>query len=193
LNIFDLAEQNFLITFATVLGIGLLQGAILGRGIRNRFPSLKRHAQIVSSSLLTLFSINAILSVLKFADPIKFSISEFIIPSTTDEAFLLVLNLIGVNTGVGTVIATFISVTLIIFLRFADIHNIARYFIFILSSIVLIASLLGKFTDFVPTTFQIMLYAFYQFGITLGIFFITFSLFKVTITIVKFCLDIDIL
>ena len=173
MNIFDLAEQNFLITFATVLGIGLLQGAILGRGIRNRFPSLKRHAQIVSSSLLALFSINAILSVLKFADPIKFSISEFTIPATTDEAFLLVLNLIGVNTGVGTVIATFISVTLIVFLRFADIHNIARYFIFILSSIVLIASLLGRFTDFVPTTFQIMLYVFYQLGITLGIFFIT--------------------
>jgi len=173
LNVFDLAEQNFLITFATVLGIGLLQGAILGRGIRNRFPSLKRHAQIVSSLLLALFSINAILSVLKFADPIKFSISEFIIPTTTDEAFLLILNLIGVNTGVGTVIATFISVTLIIFLRFADIHNIARYFIFILSSIVLIASLLGKFTDFIPTTFQIMLYAFYQLGITFGIFFIT--------------------
>jgi len=173
LNIFDLAEQNFLITLAAVLGIGLLQGAILGRGIRNRFPSLKRHAQIVSSSLLALFSINVILSVLKFADPIKFSISEFTIPATTDEAFLLVLNIIGVNTGVGTVIATFISVTLIVFLRFADIHNIARYFIFILSSIVLIASLLGKFTDFIPTTFQIMLYAFYQLGITFGIFFIT--------------------
>ena len=173
MNIFDLAEQNFLITFAVVLGIGLLQGAILGRGIRNRFPSLKRHAQIVSSSLLVLFSINVILSVLKFADPIKFSISEFTIPATTDEALLLVLNLIGVNTGVGTVIATFISVTLIIFLRFADIHNIARYFIFILSSIVLIASLLGKFTDFVPTAFQIMLYVFYQLGITFGIFFIT--------------------
>jgi len=173
LNIFDLAEQNFLITFAAILGIGLLQGAIMGRGVRNRFPSLNRHAQIVSSSLLVLFSINAILAVLKFADPIKFSISVFSIPSTTDEAFLLVLNLIGIKTGVGTVIATFISVTLIIFLRFADIHNIARYFIFILSSIVLIASLLGKFTDFVPTTFQIMLYAFYQFGITLGIFFIT--------------------
>ena len=173
MNIFDLAEQNFLITFAVVLGIGLLQGAILGRGIRNRFPSIKRHAQIVSSLLLALFSINAILSVLKFAEPIKFSISEFTIPATTDDVLLLIFNLIGVNTGVGTVIATFISVTLIIFLRFADIHNIARYFIFILSSIVLIASLLGKFTDFVPTTFQIWLYAFYQFGITLGIFFIT--------------------
>ena len=173
MNVLDLAEQNFLITFAIVLGIGLLQGAIMGRGIRNRFPSLKRHAQVVSSSLLVLFSINAIFGVLKFDDTVKFSMSEFSIPTTYNEAFLLILNLVGINAGIGTVIATFVSITLIIFLRFADIHNIARYFIFILSSIVLIASLLGKFTDFVPTTFQIMLYAFYQFGITLGIFFIT--------------------
>ena len=173
MSILDLAEQNFLVTFAIVLGIGLFQGAILGRGIRSRFPTFKKHARIVSLSLLALFSINAIFSVLKFADPTKFSMSEFIIPSTTDEVFVLILNLVGVNTGVVTVVATFVSITLIIFLRFADIPNIARYFIFILSAIVLIASLLGKFTDFVPTTFQIMLYAFYQFGITLGIFFVT--------------------
>ena len=173
MNILDLAEQNFLITFAIVLGIGLLQGAVLGRGIRNRFPSFKRHARATSLSLLALFSVNAALSVMKFAEPTKLSMSEFIIPTTTDEAFLLVLDLVGVNTGVGTVIATFVSITLIVFLRFADIPNIARYFIFVLSSIVLIISLLGKFTDFVPTTFQIMIYAFYQFGITLGIFFVT--------------------
>ena len=173
MSILDLAEQNFLITFAIVLGIGLLQGAIMGRGIRNRFPSFKRHARAASLSLLALFSINAIFSVMKFADPAKFSMSEFNIPATTDEAFILILNLVGVNTGVVTVIATFVSITLIIFLKFADIPNIARYFIFILSAIVLIASLLGKFTEFVPTTFQIMLYAFYQFGITLGIFFVT--------------------
>ena len=173
MSILDLAEQNFLVTFAIVLGIGLLQGAIMGRGIRNRFPSFKKHARVVSLSLLVLFSINAIFSVLKFADPSKFSMSEFIIPVTTDEAFVLILNLVGVYTGVETVIATFVSITLIIFLRFADIPNIARYFIFVLSAIVLVASLLGKFTDFVPTTFQIWLYAIYQAGITLGIFLVT--------------------
>jgi len=173
MSILDLAEQNFLVTFAIVLGIGLLQGAVLGRGIRNRFPSFKRHARVASLSLLALFSINTIFGVLKFAEPTKLSMSEFIIPTTSDEAFMLILDLVGINTGVGTVIATFVSVTLIIFLRFADIPNIARYFIFVLSSIVLIVSLLGKFTDFVPTTFQIMIYAFYQFGITLGIFFVT--------------------
>ena len=162
-----------MVTFTIVLGIGLLQGAILGRGIRNRFPSFRKHARAVSLSLLALFSANAVFSVLKFAEPDKLSMSEFIIPTTTDEAFVLILDLVGINTGVGTVIATFISITLIIFLRFADIPNIARYFIFVLSSIVLIVSLLGKFTDFVPTTFQIFLYAFYQSGITIGIFLIT--------------------
>ena len=162
-----------MVTFTIVLGIGLLQGAILGRGIRNRFPSFRKHARAVSLSLLALFSANAVFSVLKFAEPDKLSMSEFIIPTTTDDAFVLILDLIGVNTGVGTVIATFVSITLIIFLRFADIPNIARYFIFVLSSIVLIVSLLGKFTDFVPTTFQVWLYAIYQAGITLGIFFVT--------------------
>ena len=173
MSILDLAEQNFLVTFAIVLGIGLLQGAILGRGIRNRFPSFRKHARVVSLSLLVLFSANAVFAVLKFAEPDKLSMSEFIIPTTTDEAFVLILDLVGVNAGVGTVIATFVSITLIIFLRFADIPNIARYFIFVLSSIVLIVSLLGKFTDFVPTTFQVWLYAIYQAGITLGIFFVT--------------------
>jgi len=162
-----------LVTFTIVLGIGLLQGAILGRGIRNRFPSFRKHARAVSLSLLALFSANAVFSVLKFAEPDKLSMSEFIIPTTTDDAFVLILDLIGVNTGVGTVIATFVSITLIIFLRFADIPNIARYFIFVLSSIVLIVSLLGKFTDFVPTTFQVWIYAIYQAGITLGIFIVT--------------------
>ena len=173
MSILDLAEQNFLVTFAIVLGIGLLQGAVMGRGIRNRFPSFKRHARAVSLSLLALFSVNAIFGVIKFAEPAKFSISEFIMPATTDEAFVLILDLVGINTGVGTVVATFVSITLIIFLRFADIPNIARYLIFVLSSIVLVVSLLGKFTDFVPTTFQILLYAFYQSGITIGIFLIT--------------------
>jgi len=173
LNILDLAAENFLIPLAVVLGIGFLQGMIMGRGIRNRFPSIKKHAQLVSSVLLILFSFNAIFSILKFAEPVKFSVSNFVLPATTDEVFSLILNITGVNTGVGTVIAVFISVTIIIVFRFANIHNIARTFIFVLSSIVLIVSLLGRFTDLVQTTFQIMLYAIYQLGITIGIFLIT--------------------
>ena len=173
MNILELAEQNFLITFSAVIGIGLLQGVIMGRGIRSRFPSFKRHARIVSIILLVLFSINAVSGIIKFAEPVKISVSVLTVPATIEEVFTLFVNVMGINAGVGTVIAIFVSITLIIFLKFANIHQIARYFIYVISCAVLIVALLGKFTDFVPTTFQIMLYAFYQFGITIGIFLVT--------------------
>jgi len=63
-------------------------------------------------------------------------------------------------------------VTLILIFRFADINPISRYFIFTISTIVLIVAMLGKFTDYVPTAFQIILYAFYQFGLTIGMFIV---------------------
>ena len=173
MNVFEFAEQNFAIAFAVVVGIGLLQGVIMGKGIRSRFPSLKKHASAASIILLTLFSINAVSSILKFAEPAKISVSEFSVPETIEEVLFLIFNLLGINAGLTAVIGIFVSITLIIFLKFADIHQIPRYFIFVISCIVLIAALLGKFTDFVPTTFQILIYAFYQSGITLGIFLIT--------------------
>ena len=100
MNILELAEQNFLITFSVVIGIGLLQGLIMGRGIRSRFPSLKRHARIVSIILLVLFSINAVSGILKFAEPVKISVSEFTIPVTIEEVFTLIVNLMGINAGI---------------------------------------------------------------------------------------------
>ena len=155
------------------MGIGLLQGAILGRGIRNRFPSFKRHAKAVSLSLLTLFSINAIANIIKFTTPQKISMSDLIMPSTLEEGFSMIISLLGLNAGLGAVIVMFISITIILFLKFTDIHTIVKYFIFSLSVIVVTVALISRFTEFVPTTFQIIMYAFYQFGITLGIFLIT--------------------
>jgi len=153
--------------------IGLLQGAILGRGIRNRFPSFKKHASVVSIILLILFSINAIVNVIKFAVPAKISVSELTLPSTAEEGMVFVINLLGLNAGLGIVIVTFISISLILLLRFADLPNIARYFIFGLSVIVVSVALVSRFTNFVPTEFQILMYAFYQCGITVGIFLVT--------------------
>jgi len=48
LDILQIAEENFLITFGVVFGVGLLQGAILARGIRKRFPKLKKYAKAIS-------------------------------------------------------------------------------------------------------------------------------------------------
>ena len=173
MDLLQIAQENFLISFAIVLGIGILQGSILGRGIRKRFPSLKSHARIVSIILLVLFSINAIANVIKFAVPEKLSITELSMPSTTEEGFAFLISILGLNAGFGTALAMFVSITIVLFFRFAEIPDIARYFFFSLSLITLIVAAISRFSDFVPTVFQILMYAFYQFGITLGIFLVT--------------------
>jgi len=173
LDLLSIAEENFVISFGISIGIGLMQGAILGRGIRNRFPSIKRHARAVSIVILTIFSFNAAANVIKFAIPDKISVSELTMPSTVEEGFDVLINILGLNAGLGAVIILFISISLILFFKLAKINKIARYFIFTLSVIVLAVALVARFTDFVPTGFQVLMYAFYQFGVTLGIFLVT--------------------
>ena len=77
MDILQLAEENFLITFGIVFAIGLLQGAILARGIRRKFPKIKKYAKGVSIILLILFVINASGNISKFAEPGKVEINEF--------------------------------------------------------------------------------------------------------------------
>ena len=173
MDILSIAEENFVISFGVSIGIGLIHGGILARGIRNRFPSLKRHARVVSAALLILFSINAVANVIKFATPEKISVSELTMPSTVQEGFDVLINILGLNAGLGAVIVLFISISLILFFKLAKINKIARYFIFALSVVVLAVAVVARFTEFVPTGFQILMYAFYQFGITLGIFLVT--------------------
>ncbi|MFQ5573961.1 MAG: hypothetical protein ACE5EJ_06890 [Nitrosopumilaceae archaeon] len=173
MGIIELVEENFLISFAVVLGIGIFQGAILAKGIRTRFPSLKRHARAASVILLILFSINAIANVFKFAIPTKLSVSEIMTPTTPEEGFELLINVLGLNAGFFTVIAMFVTITIILILKFAEISRPFQYFIFTISIIMLILAVVGRFTDYVPTVFQILMYAFYQFGLTLGIFIVS--------------------
>ena len=170
LDILQIAEENFLITFGIVFAVGLLQGAILARGIRKRFPKLKKYAKGLSIIILVLFVINASGNISKFADPQKVSVSEFEIPQTPEGIFTVLIDLLGLNAGVLAVTGIFITITLILIFKFADIPPIARYFIFTVSVIVLLVSLLGKFTDYVPTVFQIILYSIYQLGLTIGVF-----------------------
>ncbi len=173
MDILQIAEQNYALSYLIVFVVGILQGSILARGIRNRFPKLKSHARIVSSILLAVFSISAIVNVIKFANPEKISLSELTTPSSVDEFFLLIVNVLGINAGISAAIATFITISLILVFRFAKLHPVLRYFLFTLSVIVVLVAIIGRVTDYVPTQFQIFAYAFYQFGITIGIFIIT--------------------
>ena len=172
MDLLQIAEENFLITFGIVCGVGLLQGAILARGIRKKFPKLKKYAKGISIILLILFAINASGNISKFADPSKVSVTEFEIPQTPEGAFTVIIDLLGLNAGVLAVIGIFVTISLILIFKFADISPIARYFIFTISVIVLIVSLLGRFTDYIPTVFQIILYSIYQLGLTIGVFLV---------------------
>jgi len=172
LDILQLAEEYYYYTFAIVFAIGLLQGSILARGIRKKFPKLKKYAKTVSVILLILFSINAAGNVSKFAEPSKVEFTEFIIPETPEGAFLLLIDILGLNAGIITITGIFISITFILLFRFAELNRISRYFIFTISVIVFIIAMLGRFTDYVPNIFQIILYVMYQLGMTFGIFVI---------------------
>jgi hypothetical protein len=170
LDILQLSEEYYYYTFAVVFTIGLLQGAILARGIRRKFPKLKKYAKGVSIIILILFSINAAGNISKFAEPSKVEFTEFVIPETPEAVFLLLVDMLGLNAGVIAVTGIFISITLILLFRFAELNPVSRYFIFTISVIVFIIAMLGRFTDYVPSTFQIILYVMYQLGLTLGIF-----------------------
>tara|TARA_B100001123_G_C15223467_1_gene992215 strand:+ start:43 stop:600 length:558 start_codon:yes stop_codon:yes gene_type:complete len=170
LDILGLAEEHYYFTFAIVFAIGLLQGAILARGIRKKFPKLKKYAKGVSIILLVLFIINASGNISKFAEPSKVEFTDFEMPETPDEAYMVLIDLLGLNAGVLAITGIFISITFILLFRFADLNPISRYFIFTISVIVFLVAIIGRFTDYVPTIFQIFLYAMYQFGLTCGIF-----------------------
>ncbi|GIT55386.1 MAG: hypothetical protein Ct9H300mP17_05450 [Candidatus Nitrosopelagicus sp.] len=91
-------------------------------------------------------------------------------PETSGAAFLLLIDVLGLNAGIIAVTGIFISITLILLFRFAELNSISRFFIFTISVIVFIIAMFGRFTDYVPSTFQIILYVMYQLGMTLGIF-----------------------
>ena len=170
MDILQLAEEYYYYTFAVVFAIGLLQGAILARGIRRKFPKLKKYAKGVSIVILILFSINAAGNISKFAEPHKVEFTEFVMPETPEAAFLLLIDVLGLNAGIIAISGIFVSITLILLFRFAELNPLSRYFVFTISVVVFIIALLGRFTDYVPTTFQIILYVIYQLGMTLGIF-----------------------
>lgn len=173
MGVIEFAQENFFISLVVVLGIGFLQGAILARGIRKRFPKFKMHARIVSAVLLILFFINAVLSIVKFAVPDKVSLSDLVVPATPQEGISLMMRILGLNAGFGTTIGVFVSIILIMLFRFAQIPTVARHFMFAISFVMLALVFLVRFTEYVPSEFEIIMYAVYQFGLTLGIFIIS--------------------
>ncbi len=172
MDVLAIAEENLLVTLGVALSIGALQGAVLGRGIRKRFPAIKAHARAASLILLALLVLAMAANILQLASPEKTSLSEIILPDTLEGAASLLLGVLGI-AGLGSAVVVFCSVTLILLFRSAQIPGIARYFIFGIGVITMSVFLLARFTDYDPTDFQITLYAAYQSGVTAGVFAVT--------------------
>ena len=169
----EIIENNILIICALVALIGFIQGGILARGIRKRFPKLKKHARSVSVFFLVLFIINAVSNIVKFATPSKIITQEMTIPSTVDELMTVIVKILGLDAGLITATTIFITITLFLIFRFAEINALQRYFLFTISVVVILLAFLGKFTSFVPNEFQIISYSFYQFGLAFGVYIIS--------------------
>ena len=167
-DILALAEEHYAVSFAVVLGVGALQGAILARGVRNRFPSLRRHARRASAALLIVFGANAAFNVSQFAAPPNLDASALGPAATLGDYASVVLQVLGIDGGFWSAVAIFVSLALVLFFRFAELPGIARHFVFAISAAALLAALAARFAVYVPTEFHIAAYAFYQAGITAG-------------------------
>ena len=150
-------------------GIGIWQGNILGRAILLKFPKLQDHAKIVSVSLFFLFLMNAIISVPRFASPEKIQISSLFQTTSTTDFLSLLFIIFGVNTGFLAVLAVSVTIMTLVLLKMTHLHGVSKVFVFFFSLLVLGLTILSRFTDLTPSTFEVFLYFLYQLGITIGI------------------------
>jgi len=150
-------------------GIGIWQGNILGRAILIRFPKLQEHAKIVSVSLFFLFLMNAIISVPRFASPEKIQLSSLFQTTSTADFLSLLFIIFGVNTGFLAVLAVSVTIMTLVLLKMTHLHGASKAIVFFFSLLVLGLTVLSRFTDLTPSTFEVFLYFLYQLGITIGI------------------------
>ena len=151
------------------LGIGLVQGIILGRAILVRFPRLQNNVKLVSISLFGLFLVNAILSVPRFASPEKIDLLSISQASSTAEVASIIFLIFGVNTGFLAVLAISVTIMTLVLLKLTHIHGFAKGFVLVFSLLILALTGLSRFTDLTPSSFEVLLYFLYQLGLTIGI------------------------
>ncbi len=163
-----LAQQFWFVTYAIVIAIGVTQGRILGEAIVERFPRMLSNARFMSMLLFALFASNAIVNVVKFAIPEKINIAQ-IFDAPSQELLSVFLKLVGLNAGAGAIIGFSLTVLILILMRFTTLKAYNGSFVFIISVIMIVAVSAIKLSDYIPSAFEIVVYALYQAGMTAGI------------------------
>ena len=153
-----------------VLGIGLVQGGVISKALRSKFPRLKKRAKFFSLALLALFGTNAVFSVTSFASPTK--ISGIDSPLETGDFGAWAMSALGLNGGFLSMLS--ISVTIIIFvlMRLVKLGTKSRYFVLTVSVSVLVINIFYRLSEVVPDFYQIMFYVVYQVGVAGGVFLV---------------------
>ena len=164
----ELANRFSYATYSIVIGIGVIQGRILGEAIVERFPRMLSNARLMSMLLFALFASNAIVSVMKFAEPVKINISQ-ILASSPNELLSMFLKLVGLNAGAGAIISFSITVLILILLKMTTLKAYNGGFVFIISVIMIVITSVVRLSGYQPTGFEIIAYALYQAGMTAGI------------------------
>ncbi len=171
-ELLGLAEAHYIESFAVAFGVGALQGAMLARGVRRRFPSLRSHARAASTILLIVFLAHAILSALRFASPERVNLAGLGTPETLEGLANIIAQLLGVDGGFWSTLAMLITVSLMLLFRSAELPAIARYFVFAISVITFFLALASRFAGYVPTEFHVAMYSLYHVGIAAGVFLV---------------------
>ena len=153
-----------------VPGIGIIQGGIISKALRTRYPDLKKHAKLFSLALLTLFSINAVVSIVHFVNPNMISDEEN--PVESGDPINWAISLLGLNAGFVSVLSISLTVTIFAFMRLVKLSGISRSFVLSISIGLMILNMIYRVGGLVPDLFQIAFYILYQIGFTAGIFLV---------------------
>ncbi len=161
--IIDAAKALIPLTFTIVIGIGFIQGAIVGSAVVERFPRLTFHARLASLLLFALFASNAVINVIRFTHPNKLHLPLVF----NDNAGFALSKVIDVSNPL-TLLT--LSITILMFAIFSMIRvrDYKRYFLLIISIVMAFVTSALVFSDYQPSVFEVLLYSLYQTGIVGG-------------------------
>lgn len=167
-----LAEEHYILTFLLVSSIGLLQGSMVARGIRNRFPSVRAHTRIASIVLLIVFSLNALFSIVQFATIEKIDFDSANQIDSFENVASFTASVFGIDGGFLSIVAVSVTLVLTLLFRFTELAKIVRYFVLIISVIMLLVAFVGRIGGYTPTEFHVAMYALYHVGLVSGVYLV---------------------
>lgn len=172
-DLLGIAEEYYIVTFLIIAGVGFLQGAIISRGIRRRFPSVRAHTRIVSIILLIVFGANAIFSSVQFAT--LEAIELEVVTNSNDIIGAIISNIsqvFGIDGQFWSMLAILVTMILMLVFKLAELSKPARYFMLVIGIATLLAVLVGRFGAYDPTIFHVVMYSLYHVGLVAGVYLV---------------------